>query len=99
MAARVDAAHAELREALGALRLALDAARARRRTDETATLQGQALSGALGADMRTLAERVRAGATTWAEVFDGTSPDVDLARSHVARMAETHAPRLRGQVP
>ena len=98
MTARVDAAHAELREALGALRLALDAARARRRTDETAALQRQALSGALGADMRTLAERVRAGATTWAEVFDGTSPDVDLARSHVARMAEAHGPRLRGQV-
>ena len=99
MTTRVDAAHVELREALGVLRLAVDAARARRRTDETAALQRQALSGALGADMRTLAERVRAGATTWAEVFDGTSPDVDLARSHVARMAETHAPRLRGQVP
>ncbi len=98
MTTRVDAAHVELREALGALRLAVDAARARRRTDETAALQRQALSGALGADMRTLAERVRAGATTWAEVFDGSSPDVDLARSHVARMAEAHGPRLRGQV-
>ena len=96
MAARVDAAHAELREALGALRLALDAARTRRRTDDTAALQRQALSGALGADMRTLAERVQGGATTWAEVFDGTSPDVDLARTHVARMAEVHGPRLRG---
>jgi hypothetical protein len=52
----------------------------------------------LGADMRTLAERVRAGATTWADVFDGTSPDVDLTRSHVARMAEVHGPQLRGQV-
>ena len=98
MTARVDAAQAELRDALGALRLALDAARVRRRTDETAALQRQALSGMLGADMRTLAERVRAGATTWAEVFDGTSPDVDLARGHVARMAEVHGPRLRGQV-
>ena len=98
MSARVDAANAELRDALGALRLALDAARARRRTDETAALQRQALSGALGADMRTLAEKVRAGATTWADVFEGTTPDVDLARSHVARMAETHGPRLRGQV-
>ena len=93
-----DAAYADLREALGALRLALDAARARRRTDETAGLQRQALSGALGADMRTLAERVRAGTTTWAEVFDGTSPDVDLARSHVARMAEAHGPQLRRQI-
>jgi hypothetical protein len=98
MTAPVDVAHAELREALGALRLALDAARARRRTDETAALQRQALSGALGADMRTLAERVRAGSTTWADVFDGTSPDVDLARSHVARMAGAHGPRLRRQV-
>ena len=98
MAARVDAAHTELREALGALRLALDAAQTRRRTDETAALQRQALSGALGADMRTLAERVRAGATAWAEVFDGTSPDVDLARSHVARMAEAHGPGLRRSV-
>ena len=98
MSARADAAHAELREALGALRLALDAARARRRTDETVALQRQALSGALGADMRTLAERVRAGSSTWAEVFDGTSPDVDLARSHVARMAEAHGPQLRRQV-
>ena len=89
---------AELREALAALRLALDAARARRRTDDVAALQRQALSGALGADMRTLAERVRAGSTTWTEAFDGTSPDVDLARTHVARMAETHAVRLRGQV-
>jgi hypothetical protein len=97
MTARADAAHAELHEALGALRLALDAARARRRTDETAALQRQALSGLLGADMRTLAERVRAGATTWADVFDGTSPDVDLTRSHVARMAEVHGPQLRGQ--
>jgi hypothetical protein len=98
MAARVDAAHAELREALGALRLALDAAGAWRRTDETAALQCQALGGALGTDMRTLAERIRAGATTWAEVFDATSLDVDLARSHVARMAEAHGPRLREQV-
>jgi len=98
MTARADAAHAELREALGALRLALDAARARRRTDETAALQRQALRGVLGADMRTLAERVRAGATTWAAVFDGTSPDVDLTRSHVARMAEVHGTQLRGQV-
>ena len=87
---------AELGEALAALRRDLAAARARRRTDETAALQHQALSGALGADMRTLAERVRAGATTWAEVFDGASPDVDLARSHVARMAEVHGPLLRG---
>lgn len=98
MTARVDAAHAELRESLAGLRLALDAARARRRAGDTADLQHQALSGALGADMRTLAERVRAGATTWADVFDGTSPDVDLARSHVARMALAHGPRLRGQV-
>ena len=98
MTARADAAHAELREALGALRLALDAGRARPRTDQTAALQRQALSGALGADMRTLAERVRAGATTWAEVFDGTSPDVDLARGHVARMADAHGPELRAQV-
>jgi hypothetical protein len=98
MTARVDAAHAELREALGALRLALDAARARRRTDETVALQRQALSGALGADMRTLARRVQGGATTWAEVFDGTSPDVDLARSHVARMAERYGHQLPGQV-
>ena len=98
MAARVDAAHDELREALGALRLALDAARARRRTDETVALQRQALSGALGADMRTLARRVQGGATTWAEVFDGTSPDVDLARSHVARMAERYGHQLPGQV-
>ena len=64
----------------------------------TAGLQRQALSGALGADMRTLAERVRAGSTTWAEVFDGTSPDVDLARGHVGRMAEAHGPQLRRQV-
>jgi hypothetical protein len=98
MTARADAAHVELREAVAALRLALDAARARRRTDETAALQRQALSGALGADMRALAERVRAGATTWAEVFDGTSPDLDLARNHVARMAAEHGPRLRGEV-
>ena len=98
MTARADAAHAELREAVGALRLALDAARARRRTDETAALQRQALSGVLGADMRTLAERVRAGATTWADVFDGTPPDADLTRSHVTRMAQVHGPQLRGQV-
>ena len=98
MTASVDAAHTELRESLGALRLALDAARAGRRTSETSALQHQALSGALGADMRTLAEKVRAGATTWADVFEGTTPDVDLARTHVARMAETHGPRLRGQV-
>ena len=89
---------AELGEAIGALRLSLHAARAARRTDETAALQRQAMSGALGAEMRTLAERVRAGATTWAEVFDGTSPDVDLARSHVGRMAEAHGPELRRQV-
>ena len=89
---------AELGEALAALRRDLAAARAGRRTDETAALQHQALSGALGADMCTLAERVRAGATTWAEVFDGTSPDVDLVRSHVGRMAQAHGSELRRQV-
>ena len=98
MSARTDTALTELREALGALRLSLDASRARRQQDDWAALQRQALSGALGADMRTLAERVRAGATTWAEVLDATSPDVDLARSHVARMAEAHGPDLRRQV-
>ena len=98
MNAGVDSAHADLCEALATLRLALAAARARRRTDETAALQRQALSGALGADMRSLAERVRAGVTTWAEVIDGTSPDVDLARTHVARMAEVHGSSLRGRV-
>jgi hypothetical protein len=96
--ARTDAARAELHDALGALRLALEAARARRRTDDTAALQRQALSGVLGADMRTLAERVRAGATTWADVFDGTPPNVDLARSHVVRMADVHGRQVRGQV-
>ena len=89
---------AELGEALAALRRDLAAARARRRTDETAALQRQALSGVLGADMRTLAARVRAGTTTWAEVLDGTSPDLDLARNHVARMAAAHGPQLRGRV-
>ena len=92
-----DAAQAELREALRSLRLALEAARARRRTDETAALQRQALSGALGGDMRTVAERVRAGTTTWVEVFDGTAPDVDLLCGHVGRMAEAHGPELRRQ--
>jgi len=95
MTTSVDAAQAELRDALAALRRGLEAVRAGRRTDQTATLQEQALSGALGADMRTLAERVRAGSTTWAEVFDGTASEVDLAHAHVAQMVDLHAPELR----
>lgn len=57
-------------------RAALDAAKIRLAPtrEETEELQRQARSGELGDDMRGLARHIDAGRTSWAEVFDGSSP-------------------------
>ena len=95
MTEAIDAARRELRDALRTARAALAGARHVATDDELAALQRQARSGGLGPEMRRLARRVAEGGTTWAAVFDGTSADAELIRTHVARMADTHAPELR----
>ncbi len=98
MTEAIDDARHELRDALRAARAALSRARVVATREELNALQRQALSGELGPEMRRLARRVAEGGTTWAAVFDGTSPDADLSSNHVTRMADTHAPELRRRV-
>ena len=98
MTEAIDAARRELRDTLRTARAALTRARPVASDDEVTALQRQALSGELGPEMRRLARRVAEGGTTWAAVFDGTSPDADLTRAHVTRMADTHGPELRRRV-
>jgi hypothetical protein len=94
----VDAARRELRDALGTARAALTRVRAGTSDEHVSVLQRQALSGEVGPELRRVARRVAEGSTTWAAVFDGTSPDVDLIRAHVSRMAGAHGPELRRRI-
>ena len=45
--------------------------------------------------MQKLARHVRAGETSWPEVFDGGSPYTDLLRGHLDRMIAEHGERVR----
>ena len=88
---------AEFRATLAQARASLDRVRAERvhSPEERAILHQDALSGALGADMRTLAAHVEAGDTTWSEAFEGSSPYSALLVSHVSRMLEEHKETVR----
>jgi hypothetical protein len=96
----IEAAWAQLRRTVADARSALDRVRARPTItpEERRELQREALSGALGSDMRRLARHVDAGQTTWADVFDGISPYTHLIRGHLARMADVHAEAVRRQL-
>lgn len=99
MSDAIDAARRELLVALRTARTALTHARFRATDEELAALQRQALSGELGPEMRRLAHRVADGSTTWSAVFEATSPDADLTRAYITRMAAAHGSELRRRVP
>ncbi|MEI2712514.1 MAG: hypothetical protein V9G04_04250 [Nocardioides sp.] len=95
--AQLAAARAELHNTMAHARAALDAAKVRLAPtrEETEELQRQARSGELGEDMRELARHIDAGRTSWAEVFDGSSPYAELIRDHMTRMGEEHGEAAR----
>jgi len=94
---RIAAAWRELRATMAHARAALDRVRAEPvlTPEERRRLQADALAGTLGPDMQRLARHVEAGETSWAEVFDGSSPYAGLAATHLDRMIATHADRVR----
>lgn len=58
--------------------------------EEKKALEEQATSGALGEDMKTLAEKIRNGEDTWESVFSGESPNGTLLQGHLTKMFEEH---------
>ena len=90
----------ELRATLDRARANLDRVRAVPTTtpEERRELQRVAASGELGPEMRELARHVQAGRTTWADVFEGTSPYTDLLRPHLDRMVALHGESVRRQI-
>lgn len=58
--------------------------------EEKKALEEQAASGALGEDMKTLAEKIRNGEDTWESVFSGESPNGTLLQGHLTKMFEEH---------
>lgn len=96
----IELALRELRQTVAATRAALARVQAQATTtpEERRELQAQARSGALGADMETIARHVESGETSWPEVFEGISPDTDLLRGHLERMLGQHAAGVRRQL-
>lgn len=96
----LETAYAGFRLALADARehLARVAARPVHTPEQRAELEADALAGRLGPEMRTLAERVAARETSWAEVFEGTSPFSDLLVPHLTRMEERYADQWRARV-
>jgi hypothetical protein len=96
----LEAAYAGFRLALAEARdhLARVAAEPVHTPEQRAELEADALAGRLGPEMRTLARRAAARETSWAEVFEGSSPFSDLLLPHLTRMGERHADRWRTQV-
>lgn len=90
----------DLQATITASRAALDRVRSQpvHTREEREELHRDALSGALGNDMRRLAEHVEAGETSWSEAFEGESPYSPLLREHVARMADEHEEQVRQAV-
>ena len=88
---------AEFRATLAQARASLDRVRAQRvhSPEEREILHRDALSGALGDDMRTLARHIEAGDTTWGEAFEGDSEYSALLVPHVSRMLEEHQESVR----
>jgi hypothetical protein len=98
--AAIDAAWRELQTTIAGARAALDRVRAEPTTtpEERRELQRVALSGELGPQMQQLARHVETGETSWAEVFEGTSPHTDLLRGHLDRMIALHGQSVKTQV-
>jgi len=93
----LEAARRELRQTITDTRNALDRLQSQPTTtpDERRELQREALSGALGPEMATIARHVASGATSWPEVFEGISPYTDLLRPHLDRMIAEHGDSVR----
>ncbi|SDC13175.1 hypothetical protein [Actinokineospora iranica] len=87
---RIQAAIAELDAVIG--RAQEDLYRFQRANEPTReelqALQDAARRGELGDDMRELARRVESGQDSWRAIFAGESPNANLLRGHLERMAE-----------
>jgi hypothetical protein len=85
----ISAAWAELRSTMTNARTALDRVRSRpvHTPEERDQLGRDAASGALGREMQELAQRIERRETSWAEVFEGTSPYAALLHEHLGTMA------------
>jgi hypothetical protein len=62
---------------------------------ERQAMQEAALRGDLGNDMRELARKIDQGEDNWDAVFEGRSPNMELLRGHVSRMAEENREAIR----
>ncbi|GIH10026.1 hypothetical protein Rhe02_80930 [Rhizocola hellebori] len=97
---RLDAAKAELNQVLE--KASQDLIRFKRNNQPTEqerqAMQQAALRGELGDDMRELARKIDRGEDSWDAVFEGRSPNVDLLRGHLNRMAEQHREAIRESI-
>lgn len=96
----VVSAFASFRAALADARahLALVAATPVHSPEERQQLDDDAASGRLGPEMREIADRVASRETSWAEVFEGSSPYSDLLLPHLSAMGERYADGWRAQL-
>ncbi len=97
---RLNAAKAQLNQALE--QASRDLIRFKRNNQPTAqeqqAMQQAALRGELGDDMRELARKIDRGEDCWEAVFEGRSPNLDLLRGHLTRMAEQHREAIRENI-
>lgn len=93
----IAAAKAELQAVMAAARAANDRRRATpvHTPAEREEFHRDALAGALGPRMQELARLVEEGRDSWQEVFEGSSPHMELFTGHLDRMAEQHAEEIR----
>jgi hypothetical protein len=93
----ISAAWRELEQTMANARTVLDRVRSRpvHTPDERREVHQDALSGALGRDMQTLARHVEEGRTSWGEVFEGSSEYADLFEAHLTRMADENQEAVR----
>jgi hypothetical protein len=90
--AAISAAREDLTASLADLKATVDQMNARPllSEEEKDALEEQASSGALGADMKTLVEKIRSGEDTWEHVFSGESPNGALLQGHLTKMFDEH---------
>ncbi len=90
--AAIASAREDLTTSLTDLQATVDAMNARPllTDEEREALEEQAESGELGADMKTLVEKIKGGEDTWEQVFSGDSPHASLLQGHLTKMFEEH---------
>ena len=63
--------------------------------EEQRQMEQAALRGELGDNMRTLAQRVRAGQDSWDNIFSGRSPEAHLLEETVSRVIDANRDAIK----